>query len=276
MKNIEQHSQLGKEVQYDSQYNANILFPIPRKNKRDEIGISGPLPFYGMDIWNHYEVSWLNPKGKPVVALAEISYDCASPCIIESKSMKLYFNSFNQTQFDGFEDIQAIIQKDIEAKVGSSVFVRVFSLDSVPNEKLLTHIEGICLDELDVKCTSYLVDSSFLRTKNKTVSETLYSNLLKSNCSVTNQPDWGTVLIDYKGNQIDHEGLLKYLVSFRNHNEFHEQCIERIFIDILRYCQPDELTVYGRYTRRGGLDINPYRTTCKQYSRIDNARLLRQ
>lgn len=270
-------SELGKKTGYDAYYNPKKLFPIPRQSKRDEIGVPSKPPFFGFDLWNHYEVSWLNEKGKPVVALATISYGCESPCIIESKSMKLYFNSFNNTQFKDDATVQAIVKKDIEERVGSPTSVKIIPLHHLNDDKLFVGFSGVCLDELDIECSSYLVEQSFLTSGNEVVEETLYSNLLKSNCLVTNQPDWGSVQISYKGKKINWEGLLRYLVSFRNHNEFHEQCIERIFMDIMRHCQPEELTVYGRYTRRGGLDINPYRSTKNSLKEdIQNIRLLRQ
>jgi 7-cyano-7-deazaguanine reductase len=271
-----EHSELGKKTEYDSRYNPEKLFPIPRKNKRDEIGVPNELPFFGLDLWNHYEVSWLNEKGKPVVALAEISYGCESPFMIESKSMKLYFNSLNNTPFKDVDAVQAIVKKDIEERVGSATSVKIIPLNHLDDNKCFVRFSGICLDELDIECSSYKVEQSFLTSENEMVEETLYSNLLKSNCLVTNQPDWGSVQLSYKGKKINREGLLCYLVSFRNHNEFHEQCIERIFMDIMRYCQPKELTVYGRYTRRGGLDINPYRSTKNSLQDIQNIRLSRQ
>jgi 7-cyano-7-deazaguanine reductase len=270
-------SELGKKAIYDPYYDANKLFPIPRKAKRDEIGIMGALPFYGVDIWNHYEVSWLDPKGKPIVALAEIRYDCKSPCIIESKSMKLYFNSFNNTSFDTVDALCAVIQKDIAERIGSEVLVQLTPLHQLQDTKLHTQFDGQCLDELEITCSTYLVQPSLLVTSDHVVEEIVHSNLLKSNCLVTNQPDWGSVQIAYQGKQIIHENLLRYLVSFRNHNEFHEQCIERIFVDIMNHCQPQTLTVYGRYTRRGGIDINPYRSTeLVSIDNIANPRLSRQ
>ncbi|MHB1949009.1 MAG: NADPH-dependent 7-cyano-7-deazaguanine reductase QueF [Gammaproteobacteria bacterium] len=271
-----EQSELGKKTEYDSHYNPDKLFPIPRKGKRDEIGVTAVLPFFGFDLWNHYEVSWLNEKGKPIVAIAEIIYACESRCIIESKSMKLYFNSFNNTQFKDAAIVQALIQKDIQERIEGDVTVNIIPLDNLDNERLFSGFNGICLDDLDIECTSYLVEPSYLTAENENVEETLYSNLLKSNCLVTNQPDWGSVQIAYKGKKINHAGLLRYLVSFRNHNEFHEQCIERIFVDIMKYCQPEELTVYGRYTRRGGLDINPYRSTKNIFPKDLNRRLCRQ
>ncbi|WP_133140403.1 NADPH-dependent 7-cyano-7-deazaguanine reductase QueF [Legionella genomosp. 1] len=272
-----QQSELGQSSEYDDHYNPERLFAIARAPKRKEIGIDPmALPFYGFDCWNHYEVSWLNEKGKPVVAIAEIIYDCATPNIIESKSLKLYFNSFNNTRFKDNEAVKQIVKQDLAQRVGGDVQVRILSL----TESGYNHIEltaaGECLDGLDVTCSVYQVEPNYLCTENVRVEETLYSDLLKSNCLVTNQPDWATVQIAYTGKKIDREGLLKYLVSFRNHNEFHEQCIERIFADIMNRCQPEKLTVYGRYTRRGGLDINPYRSTEKSKFQGLNFRLVRQ
>lgn len=271
-----EQSELGKKSAYDTNYNPEKLFPIPRELKREEIGISGSLPFFGFDLWNHYEVSWLNEKGKPIAAIAEISYDCNTPFIIESKSMKLYFNSFNNSKFQDASDVEKIIKADLEARLGGEAHIKITTLQHLTDEKLVASFQGICIDDLDVECFTYLVDAEFLSTKNNLVEETLYSNLLKSNCLVTNQPDWASIQIHYKGKQIDQTGLLRYLVSFRNHNEFHEQCIERIFVDIMKYCQPEELTVYGRYTRRGGLDINPYRSTQADLPESINFRLIRQ
>lgn len=273
------NSELGKKSRYESNYDPSILFKVPRKSKRDEIGIdSENLPFNGFDCWNHYEVSWLNEKGKPVVATAEIYYDCKSECIIESKSFKLYFNSFNNSKFQSFEEVQEIILKDVSNLLNCNVEVKLNSLSNKDLSSINNHLDGINLDNLDIECDKYTVDSSYLISDaNLIVSETLNSDLLKSNCLVTNQPDWGSVQIAYTGPKINREGLLKYLISFRNHNEFHEQCIERIFVDILNRCIPSELSVYGRYTRRGGLDINPYRTTENVYNISDkNMRLIRQ
>ena len=271
-----EQSELGKKSAYDPVYNPEKLFPIPRKLKRDEIGVPDESPFFGYDLWNHYEVSWLNQKGKPVVALAEIIYACDTPNIIESKSMKLYFNSLNSSPFKDADTVRAVIEKDIAERVGGTVFVTLFPLPLKNKLNLLMGFDGICIDEADIECTVYEVNASFLSVDNETVDEVLYSDLLKSNCLVTSQPDWGSVQIAYKGRKINREGLLRYIVSFRNHNEFHEQCIERIFMDIMRRCQPEELTVYGRYTRRGGLDINPYRSTNPIDMKAKNNRLCRQ
>lgn len=268
-------SELGQSSLYDPCYNPERLFPIARADKRQEMGIDPKnLPFYGFDCWNHYEVSWLNEKGKPVVAVAEIIYDCTTPYLIESKSLKLYFNSFNNTRFKDSEDVRLTVERDLAKRLEGAVQVKIRPL----KEKELTAIqaapEGVCLDDLDITCSVYEVEPDYLFVEEREVNEVLYSDLLKSNCLVTNQPDWGSIQIAYKGPQINRQGLLKYLVSFRNHNEFHEQCIERIFMDITHRCNPQKLTVYGRYTRRGGLDINPYRSTEKEKGL--NRRLIRQ
>lgn len=270
-------SNLGKKTEYDPSYNPSRLYPIPREGKRQEIGVgSDNLPFFGFDCWNHYEVSWLNSKGKPVVATAEIYYDCSSPLIIESKSMKLYFNSFNNSRFESVSAVEAAIKSDIGKAIQSEATVRVKQLDQSDAPKLHSKMNGECIDGLDVECIEYLVNPTYLSAGEEKIKEVLYSDLLKSNCLVTSQPDWGSVQISYTGNKIDREGLLKYLVSFRNHNEFHEQCIERIFVDIMEHCKPAELTIYARYTRRGGLDINPYRSSKAVDFEGKNRRLIRQ
>lgn len=272
-----EQSELGQSSGYDSHYNPERLFAIPRAAKRKEIGVDPALlPFYGFDCWNHYEVSWLNEKGKPIVAVAEIIYDCRTPNLIESKSLKLYFNSFNNTRFKDLEEVRVTVVRDLANRLDGDVEVRILSL--VENELAIIQAapKGECIDALDVACSVYQVEPNYLSVEKQEVEEMLYSDLLKSNCLVTNQPDWGSIQIAYKGNKINQEGLLKYLVSFRNHNEFHEQCIERIFVDILHRCKPEKLTVYGRYTRRGGLDINPYRSTETMKSQGLNQRLIRQ
>jgi 7-cyano-7-deazaguanine reductase len=269
-------SELGKSARYDAMYNPEKLFPIPRKDKRLELGLIAGLPFYGIDLWNHYEVSWLNQKGKPVVAMAEISYDCESPNIIESKSMKLYFNSFNNTKCKSVDNARAMMERDLSERVGLPVTVNIKLLSELKNQKLTVHLPGTSIDELDVECHEYKVNPELLTTEKTKVEEILCTDLLKSNCLVTHQPDWCSVQISYKGKKINHENLLKYIVSFRNDNEFHEQCIEKIFIHIMQYCKPEELTIYGRSTRRGGLDINSWRSTQKMQGNIDNIRLCRQ
>ncbi len=274
-----ERSDLGKKSEYSSSYDPSKLFPIPRIKNREAIGIhSNKLPFYGFDYWNHYEVSWLNEKGKPIVALAEIIYGCESLNIIESKSMKLYFNSFNNTQFKNVDALQATIKKDLEERLGGSlIMVRITPINLFKEEKLIPRLNGICIDDLDILCSVYNTDPSFLKTENTVVEETLHSDLLKSNCLVTNQPDWCSVQISYKGKKINREGLLRYIVSFRNDNEFHEQCMEKIFLQIMQHCNPSALTVYGRSTRRGGLDINSIRSSQPiKHQAISNMRLCRQ
>lgn len=271
------HCELGKKSSHQTHYNPDVLFAIPRVIKREEIGItSDELPFHGFDCWNHYEVSWLNDKGKPKVGIAEIFYDCTTPNIIESKSLKLYFNSLNNEKFSSETSLQETIKKDLENHLESDVIINLFPVEDEAYTKMQKTFSGICLDNLDITCDSYSVNPQLLSTEKTFAKETLYSHLLRSNCLITNQPDWGSIFISYEGPQINHEGLLHYLISFRNHNEFHEQCIERIFMDIMKQCHPKELTVYGRYTRRGGLDINPYRSTQPVDWRDKNVRLARQ
>jgi len=268
--------ELGKKSAYDPRYNPDKLFPISRKLKRDEIQVPEVLPFKGYDLWNHYEVSWLNASGKPIVALAQIVYDCSTPNIIESKSMKLYFNSFNNTRFGSLAEVQALMCSDLTLRVGGAVTVTLTELHELAPSELQPRLGGVNLDDLDIACHIYQPAPELLKTEDEIVDEVLSSNLLKSNCLVTYQPDWGSVEIRYSGHRINHAALLQYIVSFRDHNEFHEQCIERIFMDILRQCQPLVLTVVGRYTRRGGLDINPVRTNQSGSLSIENVRLIRQ
>lgn len=275
MKKDLSYSPLGKSSSYISSYTKSLLFPISRIEKRLEIGIIDSLPFYGFDTWNAYEVSWLNAKGKPVVAIAQFDIACDSQNIIESKSFKLYLNSFNQTRFHSFSEVKTILERDIQEAVQGAVYVHLYSLNELEGQSI-SSFSGQCLDELDIDCDTYQTEPRFLSSDaHNRVSETVYSDLLKSNCLVTGQPDWGSVKIDYQGPKINEAGLLHYIVSFRNHNEFHEQCVERIFVDIMRHCGPQQLTVEARYTRRGGLDINPIRSTLK-ISPARNIRMARQ
>ncbi len=255
-------SPLGKKTTYISEYQRDLLYAIPRQLNRDEIHVPSQLPFKGVDLWTAYELSWLNSHGKPVVAMAEFIFPCESPAIIESKSFKLYLNSYTNSRFAKEADVEQLLQQDLSEYAGASVHVKITSLKSWVGTQLES-FSGICLDNLDITCDTYSVEPRFLQTESAIVTETVYSDLVKSNCLVTGQPDWASVQIHYVGAKINHEGLLRYLISLRNHNEFHEQCVERIFMDILRQCQPRQLTVYARYTRRGGLDINPFRSTEK-------------
>ena len=271
-----EQSELGKKSAYITYYDANLLFPIARKLNRDKIGIKGALPFFGLDYWNHYEVSWLNSKGKPIVALAEIIYPCDSENIIESKSMKLYFNSFNNTCINNVTELERTIQNDIETRIKLPVQIRIIPVADFGTQTLQQGFEGTCIDDLDIECSEYQLNPTLLTTDATVVTEQLHSNLMKSNCLVTNQPDWGSVLISYHGPKIAKASLLRYIVSYRNTNEFSETCIERMFIDIMQHCKPRELTVYGRFTRRGGIDINPIRSTQKITPDVLNKRHCRQ
>ncbi|MGE5331369.1 MAG: NADPH-dependent 7-cyano-7-deazaguanine reductase QueF [Nitrospirota bacterium] len=266
--NLPEHSPLGKASAYADQYDATLLFPMARAPKRAEIGITGTAPFMGADLWTAFELSWLNERGKPQVALAHITVPCETPNIIESKSFKLYLGSFSNTRFPDAQAVQARIRADLSeaawrgAPHPGTVGVRLLLPEQFDREPI-HELDGLSLDRLDIECTQYLPAPERLTAdfSEAPVSEVLVSNLLKSNCLVTGQPDWGSVRIAYSGPQIDQEGLLQYIVSLRNHNEFHEQCVERIFMDLWTRCQPIKLEVYARYTRRGGLDINPWRTS---------------
>ena len=267
--NTPEQSQLGQQSAYADHYDSSLLFPIPRTSKREEIGITSQLPFFGADLWTAFELSWLNQRGKPQVALAHFTIPCETPHIIESKSFKLYLNSFNNSRFDNLEAVQERLREDVNEALWrgaparqSSAGVRVIAQQSFELQKV-QELEGLNLDRLDIECDDYTPRPDFLKADhdNPPVTETLVSHLLKSNCLVTGQPEWGCVQISYTGAAIGQESLLRYSVSFRNHNEFHEQCVERIFMDITRQCKPIKLSVYARYTRRGGLDINPLRTS---------------
>ena len=261
MSNTADLSPLGKTSAYQTQYAPELLFPIPRQQKRDELQLTGTLPFFGVDLWNAYELSWLNLRGKPQVAIATITVPADSPNIIESKSFKLYLNSFNQTRLANTDALLALLREDLSNGFGAPVHIALTSPDGFENVKM-GELSGILLDRLDIEVDQYSPAPALLssRRDEKPVQETLVSHLLKSNCLVTGQPDWASVQIQYVGPQIEQEGLLRYLIGFREHNEFHEQCVERIFTDILRQCAPQKLAVYARYTRRGGLDINPWRS----------------
>ncbi|MGC5700538.1 NADPH-dependent 7-cyano-7-deazaguanine reductase QueF [Pseudomonas sp. NFXW11] len=271
-----EHSPLGKSSEYVSTYTPSLLFPIPRAAKWAELGLSAEtLPYKGVDFWNCFELSWLLPSGKPVVAIGEFSIPADSPNIIESKSFKLYLNSLNQTPFADRAALQATLREDLSAAAGKPVGVRIRSLAEVEAEGVVA-LPGTCIDELDISVDSYEHPRpELLRCDaSRVVEESVHSHLLKSNCPVTSQPDWGSVVVQYRGAALDHASLLAYLVSFRQHSDFHEQCVERIFLDLQRLLKPEKLTVYARYVRRGGLDINPYRST--ETAEFANQRLVRQ
>ena len=256
-----EHSPLGKNTFYADRYDASVLFPIPRAQKRVEIGVIEPLPFAGVDVWNAYELSWLDARGKPQVALAEFRVPADSPNIIESKSFKLYLNGFSQESI-ALPALHETLVRDLSAAAGAPVTVAL----RAPDARLhaISELAGQLLDDLPLAIDDYGPPRpAYLSADHNAapVEEILVSHLLRSNCPVTGQPDWGSVQIAYRGAPIDREGLLRYLISFRTHNEFHEQCVERIFVDLMARCAPAALSVYARYTRRGGLDINPFRTT---------------
>jgi len=253
---------LGKSTGYQSQYDASLLQGVPRQLNRDALNLVGTLPFYGTDIWTGYELSWLNAKGKPMVAIAEFQLSFDSENIIESKSFKLYLNSFNQTKFASIDNVQRTLTRDLSLCAVGDITVKILEPNQFASQRVV-ELPGIYIDDLDIEVNDYNLNSDYLQNSANSeaiVEETLNSNLLKSNCLITSQPDWGSVLIHYHGPKIDREKLLRYLISFRQHNEFHEQCVERIFVDLKRYCNCSKLTVYARYTRRGGLDINPFRS----------------
>jgi 7-cyano-7-deazaguanine reductase len=254
---------LGKETEYRRFYDPSLLCPLARAEGRQTLRIGHDLPFHGVDIWHNYEASWLNTRGKPEVAIVQLTVPAHSPYLIESKSLKLYFNSLNFKRFDTADDFIGLVRQDLSKAAGAAVDLVLLPVHQAYQLNLL---DGVCLDELDIACDEYLLSEYHLRCREhgKPASETLFSHLLRSNCPVTSQPDWGSICIKYQGQAIDHEGLLRYLVSFREHNDFHEQCVERIFTDIMLQCRPEKLTVQAYYTRRGGLDINPFRSNWEQ------------
>ncbi|UUA74159.1 NADPH-dependent 7-cyano-7-deazaguanine reductase QueF [Cellvibrio sp. QJXJ] len=275
---------LGQQTEYVSVYSPQLLFPIPRAESRKLLGIGRALPFFGEDIWTGYELSWLDSQGKPVVAVAEFFIPCDSEFMIESKSFKLYLNSLNQTRYQSAAEVEELLVKDLSAVAGSMVRVHLFPL--LPSQ--ISHwraqpahllnavtLEGVLLDELSITVDAYHPKPELLVTTEELVSESLISNLLKTNCPVTGQPDWASIVVRYSGKKIEHENLLRYIISFREHQDFHEHCVERIFNDIATYCKPEFLTVYARYTRRGGLDINPFRSSSAE-EKPNLLRLVRQ
>ncbi len=267
---------LGQATEYAEKYDPRLLQAVPRRLNRDELGITAQQPFsVGADIWTAYEISWLNEKGVPQVAIADVEIDYRSENLIESKSFKLYLNSFNQSKFCSFDEVQRIMQRDLQDCAQGEVKVRLNFL-SFYQHAVIAELQGECIDQQDIEIHDYAFNSALLEncTGDSVVEETLVSHLLKSNCLITSQPDWGSIRIHYAGKQINREKLLRYIVSFRQHNEFHEQCVERIFCDLMRFAQPEKLTVYARYTRRGGLDINPFRSNFEAVPQ--NLRLARQ
>lgn len=270
-------SPLGKHTAYVNEYDPHLLFSIPRAEKRAELGITEPLPFFGMDVWTAYEISWLNLKGKPHIAIATILVPADSPNIVESKSLKLYLNSFNQSRIAGQEALLDLLRTDLSSAFGAPVQIKL-TLSDAFSELKMAELDGQLLDRLDIEVDTYTPDKHLLRADKASapVEEKLVSHLLKSNCPVTNQPDWASIQIQYVGPPIDQAGLLKYLIGFRLHQGFHEHCVEQIFMDLLQQCTPSKLIVLARYTRRGGLDINPWRSNFSLSKMPSNARNARQ
>ncbi|OUS23762.1 NADPH-dependent 7-cyano-7-deazaguanine reductase QueF [Gammaproteobacteria bacterium 45_16_T64] len=280
-----EHSPLGKDSAYPDQYDPSLLYPIPRSQGRGELDDIESLPFNGVDIWNAYEVSWLDPKGKPRVAIAVLAVSALSENIVESKSLKLYLGSLNQSVYRSVDEVANIIKGDVQAIVRGDVVVDMELLVGQPSrvvspaavEGLLDLRNAVCVDDLDVDITHYSIEPALLcldQSDDEVVDECVSSHLLRSNCPVTGQPDWATVFVHYRGKKICRGSFLKYIISYRNHNDFHEQCVERIFVDVMRACGPTDLSVYARYTRRGGIDINPFRSNFE--SCVDNTKLGRQ
>lgn len=266
---------LGQTTAYPNNYDAGLLFPIPRMQSRAELGIGDPLPFRGYDAWRAYELSWLDNRGKPVVAVGEFLFPVTSTNLVESKSLKLYLNSLNQERFDSLEEVERLIARDLGSAAQCTVVVKLWSLREAGS--LLAAPDGTCLDSLDIAPEIYTPAPQLLGPDQRgQVTETLYSDLFRSNCPVTSQPDWGTVVIHYEGQGIDHGSLLRYLVSFRNHEGFHEECAERIFRDLQTRCAPQSLSVSINFLRRGGLEINPIRSTAPQNIEFPANRYQRQ
>lgn len=254
MQDVIKGSPLGKKVAYESFYNPKLLYPIARKSLRKLLFCGKEPPFHGFDLWNAYELSWLDLWGKPQIAMAAFSFPADSPFIIESKSLKFYLASFHQTKLASKEHFKAILVHDLSKAVAKEAKV------SFVEHLAPSNLQGQCIDHLNIKINNYRVNPELLQCAEQELQETLVSHLFKSNCPVTGQADWASVQIRYSGKKILAESLLRYLLSFRQEQCFHEHCVERIFVDLLKYCQPKNLSVYARYTRRGGLDINPFRS----------------
>lgn len=267
---------LGQKTEYKNSYDPTLLQPVPRALNRDQLGITQTQPFTkGADIWTAYELSWLNAKGLPQVAIANVYVDYRSENLIESKSFKLYLNSFNQTKFNSIAEIESTLQRDLSQCASGEITVKICKLSEYDQQPIVS-LNGENIDNQDIEINDYQFSTHYLENiaEGEVCEETLVSELLKSNCLITSQPDWGGVQIHYVGKKLNREKLLRYIISFREHNEFHEQCVERIFTDLMQYAKLEKLTVYARYTRRGGLDINPFRSNFEEPPQ--NNRLARQ
>ena len=250
---------LGHATGYPDRYDPSQLFTVPRAPQRTALGLGATLPFAGSDLWTAYELTWLGRLGKPEIAIATIEVPASSPSIIESKSMKLYLGSFAQSSFDDAGRVVSTIERDLAAAIGAPIRVRLIGAEAFAMERI-DALDGESVDSLPVAITAYEVDNATLLAGSEVVDEALTTNLFRSVCPITGQPDIASMRIAYRGGRIDRAGLLRYLVSYRRHPGFHEQCVERIFVDILSRCRCERLTVYARFTRRGGIDINPFRT----------------
>lgn len=268
-----EHNPLGKKISHAKKYDPSQLFPIEREEARRLLSIEKP-PFTGADIWNCYEISWLNSSGKPKIGIGRFTVPFDSRFIVESKSMKLYLNSFNQTRFGSVSEVKKAIATDLSFACGSTVDVSIILPEDF-NQEMIQNPKGVCIDDIDITMEKYELSSDYLKTNSScSADELIYSNLLRTNCPVTNQPDWATLFINYSGKEIEKASLLKYIVSFREHSGFHENCVETIFMDILNICKPEKLLVNARFTRRGGIDINPYRSNYGVT--LDDERVIRQ
>lgn len=264
---------LGKKVSYTFTYDPTLLFSVPRSNSRDLLGITAPLPFFGADIWNSFEVNFLNARGRPTAAILTCVVPATSPALIESKSLKLYLHSLSNSRMT-YQEASQVIQRDLTAAVGEKVDVTLYAARDWERQFPVNVAPGACLDDLDIMCTHGHVNASLLRTTAHSGTEALHSHLFRSNCPVTGQPDFATLILNYTGALFEHASLLQYIVSFRNHAGFHEACAEQIFCDLMKHGQLDALTVTLRFTRRGGIDINPIRST--HAITLENFRLCRQ
>jgi 7-cyano-7-deazaguanine reductase len=274
------HGILGEQTtDYPTEYSPETLYPIARSMGRAAIGWQDDKLMVGVDWWQAFEMSWLNQQGISQVAIARFSIPASSPFIVESKSLKLYLNSINFTEFTNWVEVQTLIAKDLSACVQADVQVELFGLNDDLNDKatglLIAQPEGVCIDDALAGSNDKIAlcehpDASLLSNAETNVnleidssqSYNFYSNLLRSNCPVTNQPDWGTLAVSIISDKtVDEAAMLRYILSFRQHNGFHEQCVEQIFADLSQYYEPSELMVRAWYTRRGGIDINPCRVS---------------
>jgi 7-cyano-7-deazaguanine reductase len=271
---IDRKLPLGENTGYPDNYAPELLYAIPRAQSRAALGLTDGLPFHGVDIWNAWELTWLGHGGLPAVATAEITVPADSPCIVESKSLKLYLNSLSMSEFASPVEVAETIARDLCTCAGSHTNVDV-TLIASSEARPVSRLAGRCLDSMHVTCDTWKVDADLLLADTGTiVTEDLHTHLLRSLCPVTSQPDIGSLQISYRGPKIDRASLLRYIVSYRRHSDFHEACVERMFVDLMSRCALESLSIHARYQRRGGLDINPFRSNYEERPR--NLRLWRQ